>query len=287
LASFYRYLFSYVPSEFPPEVPQEEPEDPNANRALADAYRNARWTLVAVCALGVAWATAQFSLAELDFAAAGISVDLRNAPVPLLLAIAVIYLAMRCVMEYAMMERHVRRWPLAKLDMSAVLLLARLTVLIIAAGALNRSLRSVVVVAVSLGIMALIAGVLGPALMVVFMPVRVAARRRAGRESAANALGEALVWGGVLGVVLTVVGAIAFAIASYQSETIRRFVWPDPPSPVVLAAFVFALCAGFLSYWLLRPLKHRLFAELPGYYTELVDGRLHLHTVNRQKEPLL
>lgn len=284
---FFRYLFSYVPPDFPPEVPKEEPEDPNADRALTDAYRNARRTLVAVCTLSIAWATAQFSLAELNFEAAGISVDLRDAPVPLLLAIAVIYLAMRSVMEYAMMERHVRRWPLAKLEMSAVLLLARVTILVVAAGALNRSLRSAVVVAVSLIIMAFIAGLLGTALMVAFMPLRMAVRKRAGRESAANAAGEAMFWGGFFGVVLTVVGAIAFGIASYRSDAIRVFVWPDPPSPWTLAAFVMLLCLGFLSPWLLKPLKRRLFAERSDYYTERVDGHLLLHTVDRPKEPLL
>lgn len=111
----FRHFFSYVPPDPPPEVPEVESPDPNTDRVLSDPFRAARRSLVAVCAVCIAWSTAQFSIEELRFDAAGIAVDLKNASVPLILGAILVYLTVRWTLEFAMMPRHVRRWPLAQL----------------------------------------------------------------------------------------------------------------------------------------------------------------------------
>lgn len=283
-----RSFFSYVPSAPPPEEPETEPPDPNSNRALSEPYRSARRGLLALCAVCIAWSAAQFGLGELTVEGAGVVVDLKDASVPLLLGTALTYLTGRWVMEYAMMSRHVRRWRLAQLDFRTVSAVSRFSMLALAAGALDRSLRSVTAIVILLAVLALLTGVLTTALMLITMPVRMWARERAGRVSAASASYEAVVWALVFAVSLIVIGTIAVAVASYRYEPLRLAVWPVPPNPIALAVFVVTLNAVFLSHWLLQPLLSRLFGERPAYRTSRTeDGRLIYSWPNEPREPLL
>lgn len=283
-----RHFFSYVPAEPPAEVPEIEPPDPAADRSLSEPYRNARRSLVAVCGVCLAWSTAQFSLGEFKFDAAGVTVNFKDASVPLLLAAGLVYLTARWTMEFAMMPRHVRRWRLAQLDFRGVSLLARFALLALTAGALDRSLRSVASVVALLAALVLVLGVLITVLMFVTMPVRMRARERAGAVSAASASGEALMWAVLFGVLLTIIGTIVLGAASYWYEPLRMTLWPAPPNPITLAIFLFTLIAMFASPWLLRPITSRLFAERPPYRTERTpDGRLIVTFVPPTNDPLL
>ena len=283
-----RHFFSYVPAGPPPEVPEVEPPDPAADRFLSEPYRNARRSLVAVCGVCLAWSTAQFNLGEFKFDAAGVTVNLRDASVPLLLGAGLVYLTGRWTMEFAMMPRHVRRWPLAQLDFRGVALLARLALLALTAGALDRSLRSVAGVVALLAVLALVLAVLTTILMFVTMPVRIWARERAGAQSAASASGEAVTWAVIFGLFLTIIGTIALGVAVYRYEPLRAIIWPVPPNPIALAVFLFTLIATFVSPWLLRPITLRLFAERPPYRTERTpDGRLIVTVVPPSNDPLL
>jgi MFS family permease len=190
-------------------------------------------------------------------------------------------------MEYAMMERHVRRWRLAVLDLQGVSFLSRFTLVVLAAGALERSFRSVLVILVGLALMAVLAIAITAVLTAVFMPIRMRARKKAKRESAANAVSEAMVWGEMFAAVLSVLWMISFAVASYKLDQLRAFVWPIPPNPFALAIFVAVTIMTFLSHWLLRPVQRRLFAQRPGYYTERVEGGLRITFVDEKEEPLL
>src|SRR5438128_2973701 len=128
-----RWFFSYVSPDPLPEVPEEEPPDPNAERALSEAYRTARRHLVAVSAICLAWSAAQFTVPKFSIEAVGITLDLQNGSLPLLLGLALMYLTTRWLLEYAMMPRLVRRWPLAKLDFRVVSIVSRCSFLALAA----------------------------------------------------------------------------------------------------------------------------------------------------------
>ena len=283
-----RYFFSYVPSEPIPEVPEKEPPDPNEGRSLADSYRLARRNLVVVSAICLAWSTAQFNLANLTFDVGGATVDLKDASVPLLLAVSLLYLAVRYGVEYAMMSRHIRRWPIAQLDFRIVSGVARFSVLALAAGALRRSLWSVLAVAGALAALAMLFILLTVVLMFVTTPIRMWARDRANRPSAANAAGEAMIWAGVFAAILTVILIVSFAVGTYTYDPLRSRLWSAPPNPVAFAIFVATLVATFLSHWLLRPITRALFAARPGYFTERQpNGNLRVTLVKREKEPLL
>ena len=250
--------------------------------------RTARRNLVAVCGICLAWSTAQLALANPPIDVAGISVDLKDTSIPLLLGILLVYLTVRWGFEFAMMPRHVRRWPLAQLDFRMVLIVARFSLLAITAGALDRSLWTVVRIVVALGLLAVVSAVLSHGLMGVTMRVRMRARARANRVSAASAAFEADLWAGLFGVCLTVLGIIGLGIASYRYEPLRSAIWPVPPDPVALSFFVFTLIVVFLSHWLLRSVISRIFAERPSYYTERgADGELLITFLTPEKKPLL
>ena len=282
--NIFRHFFSSVPSEPPPEVPKDEPPDPNVDRLLSDSVRTARRNLVAVCGICLAWSTAQFALANPPIDVAGISIALKDTSIPLLLGILLVYLTVRWGFEFAMMPRHVRRWPLAQLDFRMVLIVARFSLLAITAGALDRSLWTVVRIVVALGLLTVVSAALSYVLIFVTMPIRMRARARANRVSAASAAFEAVSWAGLFAVCLTVLGIIGLGIASYRYEPLRSAIWPVPPDPIVLSFFVFTLIVVFLSHWLLRPVISRIFAKRPSYYTERgADGELLITFLTNEK----
>jgi hypothetical protein len=286
--AFLKYFFSYVPSDPPPEVPKDEPPDQGENRSLSDPVRAARRGVVAVAGLCLAWSSAQFAIANPTIDLGGVSLDLKDASIPIVLAVALIYLTVRWVIEFAMMPRHVRRWPLAQLDFRLVLFVARFSILAVTAGALDRSLWTIVRIVASLALVAVLSTILSIILMFVTMPIRMWARARAGRDSAANAAFEALFWAGLFAVCITVMAVIGLGIASYCYVPLRDAIWPLPPNPIALGVFVFTFVVIFLSHWLLRPVTNKLFAERPGYYTERgPDGSLRIHFVGKDKEPLI
>lgn len=281
-----RSFFSHVPEEIP-EVPKEESPDPNADRELGDSYRAARRSLVAVCALGLGWSTAQFTPADLQLDVGGVSMDFGSASVPVIIAASLLYLTARWIFEFAMMPRLVRRWPLAQLDFRFVLAIARFSLLAVAAGALERSIKMIVLLVTLLGVLTVVSFLLSLLLMFLTVPVRMWARSRAQRISAANAVIEGIVWAAAFSICLTMLSIIAVGIGSYY-EPLRSAFWGTPPDPIALGLFLTALVGFFLSHWLLRPIIRQVFAERPAYYTERgADGTLRVTFPVREKGPLL
>lgn len=225
---FFKYFFSYVPPEPPPEVPKDEPQDPNENRSLSDPVRAARRNMLVVCGLCLAWSSAQVALADPVIVVAGVSVDLQGASIPVVLAAVLIYLTVRWVIEFAMMPRHVRRWPLAQLDFRIVFFIARISLIAVAAGALDRSLWTIAAITVSLVLLAIASAVLSIGLMFVTMPIRMWARARAGRDSASNTAFESMIWAELFAVCIAVLSIIGLGIASYCYAPLRDKIWHVP-----------------------------------------------------------
>ncbi len=267
-----------------PEVPKEEPPDPNVDRSLPSVYRSARRNLVAVCALCLAWSAAQFGPELSSLQVAGMAVDIKDASIPLLLGVLLTYFTVRWGLEFAMMPRFLRRWRLAQLDFRIVFLLARFSLAAIAAGALDRSLWTIAMVAIGIALLAFLSLVLS----FVFAMVAMAVLTVLGRPSAATAANEAGIWGGLAAVLVAIAGVVYLGVASCHHEGLREAIWQTPPNPMALGVFLFALVLVFLSHWLLRPLMNVLFGIRPGYYTERQpDGSLHICTVRWEQEPLL
>jgi hypothetical protein len=166
--------------------------------------------------------------------------------------------------------------------------LVRVSVMALAAGALDRSSRSLATIGVTLSGLVLAMSILTILFMFVTMPIRMRARERAGRVSVASAAIEATVWASLFAIGATVILAVGTAVASYWDESIRQVLWRGAPDPIALSIFVLISVVVFLSHWLLQPLYRKLFAERPSYRTErLEDGTVQIRFVGKQKEPLL
>lgn len=288
MISIIKQFFSYVPPKPPVEIPKDEPNDPNENRTLSDAVRNARRNLLVVCGLCLAWSSAQFTMADSKMAMLGITLDIKGASIPLVLAVVLIYFIFRWGLEFAMMPRYIRRWPLAQLDFRMSFLIARFALLGLAAGALERSILTIVILIASIMLLAIISSLLSASLIFITMPIRSRARSRAGHPSAAHASMEAILWGGLLAIGITVCGIIGLGFASYHYTPLLNIFWKVPPSPVALSIFVLTFVGIFLSNWLFRPVIRRIFSEQPGYYTERdEDGNILIYFRYKKKEPLI
>jgi hypothetical protein len=276
-----------APESFP-EVPKDELPDPNEGRLIPEPVLGARRNLVIICGLAIAWSTAQFAIVNTTIVISDVSVDLKEASIPVVLAVLLIYLTTRWTLEFAMMPRQIRRWPLAQLDFRIVLFIARFSLLAVAAGALDRSLWAIVSMIICLALLVMVSVILGYVLIFFTVPVCAWARNRVGRRAGTGTIFEGIFWAGLFAVIISVSGTIALGIASYHYTPIREALWPTPPNPISLIAFVATLVLIFLSHWFLRPIRSRIFADRPNYYTERdAEGKTTIHFVTPEKEPLL
>ena len=224
---------------------------------------------------------------KLQLDAMGISIDLSNVSVPLILAGAVLYMAARWVMEYAMMSRHVRRWPLAQMDFRFVLMMVRIALLSIVSASLERSLKVVLEVIGLLALLVILSVVLGVLFSAITIPFRTWVRVRAKRRAYA-AISEGLAWAFFFSVAFIFVSVIGLGVATYYYEPFQTKLWGEAPDAVTFTIFLVTLLLVFISFWFLSPVINRLFAEQPSYYTERTpDGKLRYCYLPKNKEPLL
>jgi hypothetical protein len=282
-----KYFYSYVTPEPWPENPEQEATDPNLDLSLPESVRISRRNLVAISGIAIAWATAQFNPASSKIEIAGFSVDFNIDYIPIFLAVAILYLTFRWGMEFAMMPRTLRRWSLAQLDFRIVSLISRFSLVALAAGAVDRSIWTIMKIVGALGVISLASLFLTIIFMFVTMPIRLWARQRAKAQSVAKAAYEAIVWAILFAVLVAIVSFIIFGIASYTHIPLRDLIWKSPPNPVALSLFVLTLTCVFLSRWFLRPVFYIIFAERPPYTTtRQPDGKLVYQFNAKEKKPL-
>lgn len=178
---------------------------------------------------------------------------MSNASISLVLASSIIYMMVRCTIEYTMQPTEVRQWRVAQFDFSLSLFLVRAALLMLAAGGLNRSVDTVVYVAI--GALILMGGsilllILG---MMALMPLLMRIRARQGRFSVASRAIESLAWSQLITLVLISGLLVALGVASLEYEPLRS-LWTAPPRPIAVAVFVTTAIAVFVSlnvgdYW--------------------------------------
>lgn len=239
---------------------------------ITDAYRSAKRDTSVLCAIGLAWSAAQFELKSLNLGPAG-SVDLSTASIPLILACGIAYTMARYTIEYAMQPDEVRRWRLAQADFKLSVFLVRATLVMLAAGGLNRSVETLAYVALAALIL------LGGSALLLFlgtlavMPLLIFIRARQGRHSVASRAIEATAWAELIVVVVLVALLVALGVASLRYEPLRA-LWTVSPSPVAVGVFVAAIVGVVISLYLQRAWYAKLFASPPPFSTtKLPDGR--------------
>ena len=174
-----------------------------------------------------------------------------------------------------MQPEEVRRWHLAQTDFRLSLLLVQATLLMLAASGLNRSVDTIIYVAI--GTLILMGGsflliTLG---MMALTPLRMFFRDRQGRSiSVASSVIEASAWSELITLVLVVALLVALGVASLQYEPLRS-LWATPPSPTAVAIFVGAAIAVIINLVVQQSWERKLFARPPLYTTTtLPDGSI-------------
>ncbi len=278
-----------MPPDPIPDFPKDDPPDVNEGRELSDAYRTARRNLVAICGFSWVWACLQFTTDNPVVSFAGITIELSGLAWPPVLCFTLIYLGYRWGMEFAMMPRHMRRWPLAQLDFRIISNLTRVSLLAIASGMVERSPYTLLKVLVALGGVGCVFLILTFCFMPLTMFVRMKARQRVGRESAANAALEAFAWAMFFSLFLVVLGVIILGAVAHFIPGDQWLPWLKPVHSLAGGWFLLTLAALFITHFPFQVLKAALFAVRPNYYTEVRDeGHRRMYFRGPEpKEPLL
>lgn len=240
---------------------------------LSEGYRSGRRTTSVLCAVALGWSAAQFDLKTISLGFVG-SVDLSRASVPLIFVCAIAYSMARCVLEFAMQSVEVRRWRFAQADIKLSVFLVRATILMLAASGLDRSVDTVLYIA-----LAVLAVLVGTSLamflaMMGLMRLLIYVRSRQGRTSIASRAIESLAWAELIVVLTLVVLLAALGVASLHYEPLRS-LWTVPPSATALGFFVFACVAIVVSIYLQRVWYRKLFATPPAFTEQRSpDGRI-------------
>lgn len=224
-------------------------ETPAPALQLSDAYRRARRITATLCAVALAWATAQFDFNALSLGPGG-SLDLSGASVPLVLLVGLIYATTRCTIEFAMQSEGVRGWRLAQLDFKLTVWLVRAAALMLGAGAMYRSIETVLVVAfmVVVSLSAAFLLIWGGVFALAPLMIRLRARRGSRDASPIWAILEAEGWATLITVVVIcfAFAALGFGFLLYGP---LRALWTTPPTITAATVFVLTSIAVVLSVY--------------------------------------
>ena len=228
------------------------------HRNLSDAYRRSRNKVSLFCGIGLAWSAAQFELKKISLGEVG-ELDLSGASIPLLIAFCILYLFIRCIIEFAMQQKEVRRWRLAGFDFKLTWNLVRGSLLMLAASGLNRSTTTVAYIAISVIVFLLLSFLFQIVGVFVLTPLLISIRSRQGRYSVAFSVFAAEGWGRLVLLILTVAALITIAFAILQYPPLYK-LWPTPPNPIAIWVATITAIVVLISFTFEEKYMEKLFA---------------------------
>ena len=198
--------------------------------AIGAEYRSARRSTSLLCAVGLAWSAAQFELTSVTLGPVG-GIDITNASIPLVLACAIVYMTIKTIFGYGMQPKKVRRWSLAQIDCRLSWFLVRVTLLMLAASGLHRSVDLFILVVVGsfvvlLGSYTLI--FVGTMAMTVMLQAFGSPRKGA---SPVPIKGTAMAWSELIATVLAVMVLVGSGFMVLVLEPFP-WLWTEPPRPI-------------------------------------------------------
>ena len=240
---------------------------------LSEGYRAARRMNSLFCTIALAWSAAQFDLKVLSVAYFT-NIDLSRASIPLILTCAIIYSSIRFVLEFQMQSVEIRRWLYAQTDFKISMNLVRLTILILAASGLSRSVDTIIYIilaAICILLLYVIFWYAGAMILSFFF---ITLRNRRGYHSAAAGAGTAVSWAELVSVCVPAIIFIALGIASLRYKPLLS-LWTTPPSPIAIGVFVFASIVIMFSFLFQSRWYRDLFVIPPDFTEEtLPNGRI-------------
>ena len=243
---------------------------------ISDAYRASRRNVSVFSGIALAWAAAQFDITKATLPLAG-DVAVSQYSIPILLAVAIAYLMVRCTIEFMMQPVAVRRWALAQYDYRLTLVLAAISIPLLAASGISRSITTVSLVVVIGILLAVAYAVTTFLLTMIIMPIYLSIRSK--RVKHPSIAGAAIV---STNYALALAGLFLMATIFFAGFPVLswgyRFVGLSQP-PATLTVMVFLLsCALFtIGCFLAHEFLKKVFAFQPPYTTKLdkrADGTI-------------
>lgn len=113
---------------------------------LTDGYRSSRRYTLFFSLLSIFWAAALFEIESISLSTLA-TATVTSTSIHVMLAIVSIYAIVRSTLEYMMQSEDVRNWGLARIDYKISLYTFRLSLLVLAAASISRSIKMVAYIA--------------------------------------------------------------------------------------------------------------------------------------------
>jgi hypothetical protein len=248
-----------------------EPKTPSSLE-LSQGYRSARRLSTVLCAITIAWSSAQVELRTLKLEFAG-ELDLNAAFIPLLLLASLLYVCARGAVEFAMQAIEVRRWGYAQIDLKISVGLMQFALLALASTGFERSPRAIGLILSFAGLSFLAALASIFCLMVIFVVISVHRSKRQGRRRGiAAVVGESIFLATYVSVLALAVTPIVLAIGFHAYSPLRSLL-VAPPTIAGSIVFCAATLMVLFSFACARWWSKKLFAIPPLYVHEVMsDG---------------
>lgn len=234
------------------------------NNELSDAYRKSRSGVSVLSGVAVAWAAAQFEFSSVKLPVLG-DVVLTHYAVPIFLSVSIAYSMMRCTTEFIMQTNEVRRWSMAQFDYKITLIAACVSILLLAASGVSRSINTVFVVT-AVGILLFVAYwvvifIITIALTSIILSLRL---RKKPHTSTVGGVLTSMAYATLFSI-LGIVGTIAIGGSNLLLKGYDYFGLSDTPNPVAVTVFLFTALLFAAGCFFYDKLIKKVFAFEPLY----------------------
>lgn len=239
---------------------------------LTEGYRIARRTTSLVCMIAIAWSTAQFEIRTVN---AGFlnNLELTNDSIPIILISVVAYVCIRFIIEFCMQPLEVRRWKAAQIDFKLSIALVQLTIVLLSASGLRRSVSTILYLALGTLILLIFSLMVLIIFMVLVSFLRAWFMNPDGKSALSNVF-KSFAWAEAISVFCLVALLICLAYASLRFEPLLS-LWESTPSPLALYSFLAGYIVVALSVYSEPIWLSSLFKSEPRYLEQkLLDGTI-------------
>ncbi len=226
---------------------------------LSDAYRSSRNKTALICAVGLAWSAAQFEIKKISLSGI-VELDLSGAYIPLLLTFCVLYTFTISANEFAMQPKNVRRWKRAGFDFKLSLNLVRVTILMLAASGLDRSISTAAYILVFVFLFLTLSILFELSLTIALIPLLVFIRKRQGRFNIVSRIAEAEGWSRLIILILVITVLIAVGFTSLYYAPFYNLLWVTPPKPILIWVVIVTAVLMSISFKVEKGYLNKLFA---------------------------
>lgn len=231
---------------------------------ITDAYRASRRNVSIASGLALGWTSAQFEISTANLPLVG-DVALSRYSIPILLATALAYLAVRSTLEFMMQPVPVRQWRLAQADYQITLAMAAVSIPLLAASGVSRSLETVALV-IGMGLLLAAAFVATTSMLVVLIMVLnlFVCARRVEHPSVATAAIESTHYA------LLLSGTGLLFVISWGGNRVLSWGYgivglTEPPPSIPVAIFLLTCVLFTIGCFFVRGFLQKVFAFQPPY----------------------